>query len=114
NLHQSLAEWSRWGWPLLANHLWQATLFAVLVWFAALWLKRGPARARHALWLIASIKFLLPSALLLFFAKQCGLDFSWFARTTAPAERSADFIFQVVEQVARPIPQLATPVVVTV
>jgi len=113
NLHQSLAEWSHWCWPLLANHLWQATLFAALVWLAAFWLKRGPARARHALWLIASIKFLLPSALLLFLAQGCGLDFSRFAPAAAPSAHTADFIFQVAGQVTGPIPQLMSPVIVT-
>ena len=113
NLHQSLAEWSHWCWPLLANHLWQATLFAALVWLAAYWLKRGPARARHALWLIASIKFLLPSALLLFLAQGCGLDFSRFAPAAAPSAHTADFIFQDAGQVTGPIPRLMSPVIVT-
>jgi TonB family protein len=65
--HQLLAEWSQWFWPVFANHLWQATLFAFVVWVAALWL--GQARTRHTVWLMAFAKFLLPSALLFLMAQ---------------------------------------------
>ena len=32
--HHLLAEWSQWFWPVFADHLWQATLFALAVWSA--------------------------------------------------------------------------------
>jgi uncharacterized protein (TIGR03435 family) len=48
----------------LANHLWQSTLFASLAWLLALALRRNSARARHWVWLAASIKFLVPFSLL--------------------------------------------------
>ena len=113
NFHNSLAAWSQWGWPLLVNHLWQATLFAALVWVAVMLLKRGPARARHVLWLIAATKFLLPSSLLLFLAERCGLHFSSLVSAVAPAPRSAEAIFQVAEQITQPITVLTTSVTVT-
>jgi beta-lactamase regulating signal transducer with metallopeptidase domain len=48
----------------LANHLWQSTVFAGFAWLATLLLRKNHARARYALWLAASAKFLLPWSLL--------------------------------------------------
>src|SRR5580693_784616 len=46
------------------NHLWQSTLFAGAVAFAALALRRNSPRTRYWLWLAASVKFLIPFSLL--------------------------------------------------
>jgi uncharacterized protein (TIGR03435 family) len=47
-----------------ANHLWQSTLVACAA-AALVWLQRHcEARVRHAIWLAASVKFVLPFALL--------------------------------------------------
>jgi uncharacterized protein (TIGR03435 family) len=48
----------------LADHLWQSTLVAALVAALTLALRRNRAHVRHALWLAASLKFLLPFAAL--------------------------------------------------
>jgi len=48
----------------LANHLWQSTLFAAAVWLVTLLLRSNAASVRHRLWLIASVKFLVPFSLL--------------------------------------------------
>ena len=53
-VHQWVADWSSSGWPVVANHLWQATLLAIVAVAAAALLKNAPARARYAVWLIAS------------------------------------------------------------
>jgi hypothetical protein len=45
-------------------HLLESTLFAGAVWLATLALRRNRARIRHVLWMAASLKFLLPFALL--------------------------------------------------
>ncbi len=50
--------------PAVGNHLWQTSAFATLVWLATLLLRRNQARVRYALWLAASLKFLLPFSLL--------------------------------------------------
>jgi uncharacterized protein (TIGR03435 family) len=50
--------------PAVANHLWQSTAFAVVVAGLALALKKNQARARYWVWMAASMKFLLPFALL--------------------------------------------------
>jgi bla regulator protein BlaR1 len=48
----------------LANHLWQSTIVAALIALATLAFRRNRASVRHALWLAASIKFLVPFAAL--------------------------------------------------
>ncbi len=50
--------------PALANHLWQSTLCAVVAELLTLLLRRNHARVRHSIWLAASVKFLVPFALL--------------------------------------------------
>jgi uncharacterized protein (TIGR03435 family) len=48
----------------LVTHLWQSTLFALAVALVTLAFRRHDARVRYWLWLSASIKFLIPFALL--------------------------------------------------
>ena len=48
----------------LIDHLWQSTLFCAAVWLVTLALRRNGAALRHSLWLIASLKFLVPFAAL--------------------------------------------------
>lgn len=76
--HAWLAAESVWWWPRIADHLWQATVFALLIFAATSALSRGPARFRHTLWLIASLKLLIPSTLLVLIAERAGLDLLWF------------------------------------
>jgi bla regulator protein blaR1 len=57
----------------LTNHLWQSTLFTVLVAGATLALKRNQAKTRYWLWLAASIKFLIPFSLLVTLGSQVDL-----------------------------------------
>jgi len=49
---------------LIANHLWQSTIFGGLTALAVLALRRNRAAVRYRLWQIASLKFLVPFALL--------------------------------------------------
>lgn len=49
----------------LADHLWQSTLFAGVAGMLTIALRRNHARVRHAVWLAASCKFLLPFSLLI-------------------------------------------------
>ncbi len=46
----------------MMNHLWQSTLFAVAIGLLALAFRRHRAAIRYALWLAASLKFLIPFA----------------------------------------------------
>ena len=56
----------------LANHLWQSTLFAAVVALVTLVLKNNRAQVRYALWLAASLKFLIPFALFVTIGSQLG------------------------------------------
>jgi uncharacterized protein (TIGR03435 family) len=49
-----------WVPSALINHLWQSTLFLLIVWLATLALRRNGARVRFWLWTASSVKFLLP------------------------------------------------------
>ena len=46
------------------DHLWQSTLVAVVITILTLLFRNNSARVRYALWLAASLKFLLPFSLL--------------------------------------------------
>jgi len=48
----------------LFNHLWQSTVFAAAVALLAVAFRENRARVRYALWLAASVKFLVPLAML--------------------------------------------------
>jgi TonB family protein len=92
--HETFAEWSRWIWPLLANHLWQTTLFVLVAWGGVLLLGRVTARVRYFIWMIALVKFLLPSALLISAIERVGFDLS-----RAPAT-------EVFSNIAQPVPPI--------
>lgn len=101
SFHQYFAEWSQWFWPLFVNHLWQATLFALLVWGAVVViLKQAPARARQRAWLLGLLKFIVPSAWLVWGVERLGVARS--ARTSLAANGAeAELVFwQLVEPMA--------------
>ncbi len=103
--HELLGRASAWLWPGLAGHLWQAALFAGLVFLLTLLLRRGPARLRHSLWLVASAKFVLPSALFAWLASLAGVDASLlFGAGASGGERAAPLALQIV---AGPLAQSA-------
>jgi beta-lactamase regulating signal transducer with metallopeptidase domain len=96
---QLFSEWSDWVVRLTVNHLWQATIFFVIAFLAALLLRRGSARARYLVWLAASIKFAVPSAFLLLALSGVGIQVRSifeFSRKTAP---SLDYLAPVVSPV---------------
>ncbi|MEO8019073.1 MAG: M56 family metallopeptidase [Pseudomonadota bacterium] len=64
----------------LINHLWQSTLFCGGAWLITLMLRANSAALRHSIWLIASLKFLVPFSLLFFIGSCIGL----------PAARTAE------------------------
>lgn len=49
----------------LVNHLWQSTVAFLIAWLLALALRRNQARTRYWVWMVASVKFLLPFSLLI-------------------------------------------------
>jgi bla regulator protein blaR1 len=79
---------------LLADHLWQSTVFAAIAALLALLSRKNHARTRYWLWLAASLKFLIPFALLVAIGGQLG----WRTSTvSAPAPVTA-----VIEEVSQP------------
>jgi bla regulator protein BlaR1 len=79
----------------LSNHLWQSTLFAIAAGLLTLALRKNHARARYWLWLIASLKFLLPFSLLVGF----GSSFEWSQQT---ALRPSSGLSLTVDEISRP------------
>jgi beta-lactamase regulating signal transducer with metallopeptidase domain len=57
---------------LVADHLWQSTLVAALAALLALTLRRNRPQVRYAIWLAASLKFLVPFAALVFVVNLSG------------------------------------------
>jgi uncharacterized protein (TIGR03435 family) len=56
--------------PALANHLWQSTVFAAVIAVLTFVFRGNQARVRYWLWLTASLKFLVPFALLIALGNQ--------------------------------------------
>ena len=87
----------------LANHLWQSTLFAVLVGLLTLALRNNRARVRYRLWLVASVKFLIPFSLL--------IDLGGHWATSRGPVSVQNSLYSVVEEVGQPFSQNATGIV---
>jgi bla regulator protein BlaR1 len=81
--------------PSLGNHLWQSTLFACVIALLTLALRNNRAQLRYGLWLVASVKFLIPFSLLTGMGSYLG---SIRARVYAPAETSLYFAMEQVSQ----------------
>ena len=84
----------------LANHLWQSTLFACLVFLLSSIFKSNRAAVRYGLWLGASVKFLVPFALLI----GLGTGIEWQRSPTVDQPG-----FHAVQQVSEPLAVLASP-----
>lgn len=66
----------------LIDHLWQSTLFCAAVWSIALAMRANGAALRHWLWLIASLKFLVPFSALYYLGRLAGLPALFAAQPT--------------------------------
>src|SRR4051812_44468439 len=100
---ETVSNWSNQLWPLMVNHLWQATLFALVVLAASHLVKKIPAKAQHAVWLLALVKFALPSAAFLLLAKFAGIDFGHAFRGTTAQTSVA--IAPTITMIAEPVIQ---------
>jgi bla regulator protein BlaR1 len=85
----------------ITNHLWQSTVFAAAVALLASAFRKNRAEVRYWLWLSASLKFLIPFALLLSFGARLW-DFLPAEKIPAPVASST--VSQTVVQIARPFP----------
>jgi len=80
--------------PMLGDHLWQSTLVAAVAGLLALMLRKNRAQVRYWLWLSASMKFLIPFAVLV----DLGRRLAW---TQAPMGKKAGLYF-VIKEVGQP------------
>ncbi len=79
----------------LFTHLWQSTLCVFVAWLLTLALKNNRASVRYWVWLVASVKFLIPFSLLV----SAGAEVGW---RLLPA-REQTGVFSVVEEISRPL-----------
>jgi uncharacterized protein (TIGR03435 family) len=86
----------RWIDPLL-DHLWQSTAFAGAVWLLVLALRKNAARIRYRLWMVASLKFLVPFSLLV----AVGARLQWMTHL----DRARSVVAATVEGMAEPVLQ---------
>jgi len=89
--------------PAMANHLWQSTLFAAAAAVLTLALQKNAARVRYRLWLIASLKFLIPISLLISFS-------SHLIKPHVAVTVESD-VYSAVEEVSLPFTQTVAPAV---
>lgn len=89
--------------PGVANHLWHSTLFAIAAGLLTLFLRKHHARARHWLWLAASLKFLLPFSLLVSIG-------SWLSPEPAAKPSVRPVIYFAMEEITQPFSQLGVRV----
>lgn len=88
----------------LSNHLWQSTMVVAIAALVTLALRNNGAHVRHRIWVIASLKFLVPFSLL----ASVGGAFSFWAvseaplTTTSPAFVVARDVTAAVDRVAQP------------
>jgi bla regulator protein BlaR1 len=88
----------------LTNHVWQSTIFAVLVGLMTVAFRQNRAEVRYGLWLSASCKFLVPLSLLM----TLGRRFEWAPITQKAGVQTA--VQFTLLQISQPFPSgLAQP-----
>lgn len=83
----------------ITNHVWQSTVFAVAVALVVLAFRKNRASVRYGLWLCASMKFLVPFALLM---SAGSAIWNAIPSRNAGAVITASAVSQTVEQIAEP------------
>jgi len=86
----------------IVNHLWQSTVFAILAVLLALAFRKHRAQVRYWIWFCASVKFLVPFALLLTLGGYLG-------RSPAAKSVPVPAITSTVVEVAMPFPVTPLP-----
>src|SRR6266576_111636 len=89
--------------PAFGNHLWQSTVFVIAAGLLTLVLRQNHARFRYWLWLVASVKFLIPFSLLVALG-------SYLSGAHTVAGTNAAF-YIAVEEVSQPFTQPTMPVI---
>jgi bla regulator protein blaR1 len=92
-----------------ANHLWQSTLFAGVAGLLTVFLRRNRAHVRYWLWLMASVKFLLPFSILVAVGGLLGRHTVAAPSQLVSASDFSSFVEQVGEPFTATVPQVAMP-----
>jgi len=82
----------------LSNHLWQSTVFVLVVALLTLVFRNNRAQIRYWLWLSASLKFLIPFSLLM------GLG-SYVSSAPSVQKIAASSISSTMVEISRPFPE---------
>ncbi len=82
----------------IADHLWQSTLFAGLAALLTVALRSNRARVRHAVWLAASCKFLIPFSMLI----ALGGHVRWRTVNNTTQSASQSSVAVVMDEVSQP------------
>ena len=100
----TIPELWRLGWSApLFNHLWQSTVVLLVAWLLTLGLRSNPARIRYSIWMLASVKFLVP------FAWLADLGARWGRPGTGRSVGSA--LYTAADQIGQPFQQSIVPAV---
>ena len=84
-------------WPqALANHLWQSTVLIIAAWLLTFALRKNQAHTRYWIWLVASLKFLVPFSALITTGQYIS------ARIATPISQPE--LSLIMERIARPVP----------
>jgi bla regulator protein BlaR1 len=81
------------------NHLWQSTLFAIVAALVTLNFRKNRAHVRYCLWLIASVKFLVPFALLMDLGNRF---WSAIATSQIATKLAPPYVSLAMQQIAQP------------
>ena len=88
----------------VGNHLWQSTLCLAVAALLTLALRRNRARVRHAIWVAASVKFLVPFAPLMALGRQ----FDWRTSVTVVKPTMTVLMDTMSQPFSRPSTAIAT------
>jgi uncharacterized protein (TIGR03435 family) len=90
------------GWTAAVfNHVWQSSAVVVIAWFVTLGLRANPARVRYWVWMFASVKFLVPFALLASLG-------SYWAKSIA-GRKIGSALYTTVDEISQPFQQAQAP-----
>ena len=95
--HHWFANVSSWLWPALLHHLWQATIFAAVVWLFCLLAKPASGKTRYGIWLLASCKFAIPAVLVAHIAAPFGVQAPWLKNEISSTSSRAVIEFPLLE-----------------
>jgi uncharacterized protein (TIGR03435 family) len=98
------AFWNDAWTAALANHLWQSTVVTGIAWLLSLSLRKNHARMRYWVWMIASVKYLIPFSLL--------ISAGEFLRSAFATPIQRPVLAAAMEQIALPFSLAASPAAV--